>query len=423
MIAVVILLLCLVAGAPIAVACVLSVSYVVLSGPLPDTIIAQRIFAGLDSSSILAVPLFILAGEIMNASGITTRIIEFARAVVGKVRSAFAQVNIWASVIFAGISGSAVADASALGRVFIPQMTRIGYPKSFAATLTAASSVIGPIIPPSIPIIVYAVVVSGVSVPAMFLAGVVPGLLLAAFLSIYVFIFVPDYEKDMPTPSLRERLVAMRRGILPVLMPLFIIVSIGGGFVTPTEAAALACIYALVIGMVIYRTIRLGTLPRLFATAMRDSSIVLLIIGAIALANWMLTRARVPQIVTELIIDNISNPLVFLLVVNLFLLLIGCFLEGIAAMLVLVPILHPIAVQMGIDPLHFGIVVVFNLMIGLITPPLGIVLFVVESVSKVGLGELIRRIWPFFLIEVVALFVITYFPWLVLALPTALGFR
>ncbi len=416
------LVLLLVIGAPIAIAVILAAAAFIAGTPFPFSLVAQRIFAGIDSFAILAIPMFVLAGELMNASGITDRIIRFANALVGHLRAGLAQVNIWSSVVFAGLSGSAVADTSALGRVFIPTMEKEGYPRPFAAALTAASSVIGPLIPPSIPVIIYALIAQNMSVPAMFLAGVTPGILLAVALSVYVRFFTPEYAQRHPRVPARERWSALKAAIVPLAMPVFIVGSIVGGIVTPTEAAAFAAFYALIAGLFVLRTLKPASLPGLFVRAMRDSAVILLVIGSVALANWLLTYAQIPQSLSALVVANITEPWMFLLIVNLLLLFIGLVLEGTAAMLVLVPILHPIAVQMGIDPTHFAMVVILNLMIGLTTPPMGLCLFVADSIAKVGIARLTRAILPMFLTQIIVLLLITFIPGLVTWLPRLAGF-
>ncbi|MBO6837522.1 MAG: TRAP transporter large permease [Alphaproteobacteria bacterium] len=412
-------------GMPIAFAILAALIYFMAVGEFPYHIrvVASEMFRGLNSYPLLAIPLFVLAGELMNESGITSRIIAFANVLVGGMRAGLAQVNIWASVIFAGLSGSAVADTSALGRVFIPEMEKHGYDRAYAAALTAASSVIGPIIPPSIPVIIYALIVSGASVPALFLAGVIPGLLLAAFLSAYVALSVKsDRISDAPNLSGQSRRSALFGGILPLLMPVFVVGSILMGVVTPTEAASFAVAYALVIGLFVFRTIRPSALPRIFSEAMRDSSVILIIISVVAAGNWLLTYNRVPNLLTDWVLSNVDGQTVFLLATIAIFLIAGLFLEGIAAMLVLVPILHPIAVSLGIDPVHFGIIVIFNLMIGLITPPMGLCLFVAEGIARVGMARLTRAILPFFLVEVAVLIVLTFVPETVTFLPRLLGY-
>jgi TRAP-type transport system large permease protein len=420
-----ILLILLLLGVPIAFSIVAALLYFMAVGEFPYNLrlVATQMFGGMQSYPLLAIPLFILAGELMNEAGITNRIVSFTSLLVGRCRAGLALVNIWASVIFAGLSGSAVADTSALGRVFIPEMEKRGYPRDFAAALTAASSVIGPIIPPSIPVIIYALTVTGVSVPSLFMAGVVPGVLLAIFLSIYVLMFAGHYEnkidKKAAGPSSKTILL---QGIIPLLMPVSVIGSILLGVVTPTEAAGFAVAYALVVGLLLFREMRWTDLPAIFARSMRDSSVIMIVIAAVAAANWLLTYNRVPNMITDFALTYMTSQSMFLISTMALFLFVGLFLEGIAAMLVLVPILHPIAVGLGIDPTHFGILVIFNLMIGLITPPMGLCLFVADSIAEVGLGRLTRQIIPLFFVEVLVLIILTFVPVTVIGLPRLLGF-
>jgi tripartite ATP-independent transporter DctM subunit len=420
-----ILLVFLLIGVPVAFSIVAALLYFMANGDFPYNIriVATQMFGGIKSYPLLAIPLFILAGELMNESGITSRIIAFASILVGRFRAGLAMVNIWASVIFAGLSGSAVADTSAIGRVFIPEMEKRGYPRDFAAAITAASSVIGPIIPPSIPVIIYALTVTGVSVPALFLAGVMPGILLATFLSVYVMIFAGDYEiKDNTVRSTADRNRILLQGIIPLSMPVFVVGTILAGVVTPTEAASFAVAYAMIVGLFLFRELKWSSLPGVFARSMRDSAVILIVISAVAAANWLLTYNRIPNMITDFAMNFMTAKWMFLVSSMVLFLFVGLFLEGIAAMLVLVPILHPIATSMGVDPTHFGILVVFNLMIGLITPPMGLCLFVADSVAKVGLGRLTRQIIPLFLVELLVLIIITFVPITVIGLPRLLGF-
>ncbi|MHC8491136.1 TRAP transporter large permease [Thalassospira sp. SM2505] len=409
-------------GAPVAFAIALGLVAYISTGTFGIDLLPQRIFAGMDSFTILAIPLFVLAGELMNASGITSRVINLANALVGHAKAGLAQVNIWSSVIFAGLSGSAVADTSAIGRIFIPSMEKEGYPRDFAAALTAASSVIGPIIPPSIPVIIYALITTNVSVPALFLAGIVPGVLLAIALSIYVRFFVKNYAKPRERMKMGEQLKAVWNGLIPLFMPIFVIGSILAGIVTPTEAASFAVFYALVVGLFVFRELKPGDLPGIFAGAMRDSSSILIIMATVAAANWFMTFAGIPQSISKFVLGYVDSPVTFLILINLMLLAVGLVLEGIAAMLVLVPILHPIAISLGIDPTHFGIIVIFNLMIGLITPPMGLCLFVADAVAGVGMARMIRAIMPFFVVELLVLIIITFVPDIVTFLPNLFGF-
>ena len=419
-----ILIICLMIGVPVAFSIVAALMYFMMAGEFPYhiRIVATQMFGGMRSYPLLAIPLFILAGELMNESGITTRIIAFTNVIVGRLRAGLAMVNIWASVIFAGLSGSAVADTSAIGRVFIPEMEKRGYPRDFSAAITAASSVIGPIIPPSIPVIIYALIVTGVSVPGMFLGGVIPGILLAIFLSVYVMVFAGHYQKVEPEKAVRSRASILVQGIIPLLMPVFVVGTILFGVVTPTEAASFAVAYALFVGLFLFREIKWSDLPRIFGNAMRDSAVIMIVMASVAAANWLMTYNRIPNIITDFALAYMTAKWMFLVSAMILFLVAGLFLEGIAAMLVLVPILHPIAVSMGVDPTHFGILVVFNLMIGLITPPMGLCLFVADSVANVGLGPLTRRIIPLFFVELLALIVISFFPVTVIGLPRLFGF-
>jgi tripartite ATP-independent transporter DctM subunit len=419
-----ILLLGLVIGLPVAFAILAALFYFMAVGEFPYAlrIVATQMYGGMKSFPLLAIPLFILAGELMNESGITTRIISFTTLLVGRFRAGLALVNIWASVVFAGLSGSAVADTSAIGRIFIPEMEKRGYPRDFSAAVTAASSVIGPIIPPSIPVIIYALTVTGVSVPGLFLGGIGPGLLLAALLSVYVMVFAGHFEKTAETTSRTSRIKTLMQGIIPLFMPVFVVGSILLGVVTPTEAACFAVAYALIVGIFIFRELKIKDLPEIFGRSMRDTSIILMVIGSVSAANWLMTYNRIPNMITDFALEFMAAKWMFLVSSMILFLIVGLFLEGIAAMLVLVPIMHPIAVSMGVDPTHYGILVVFNLMIGLITPPMGLCLFVADSVAQVGLGRLIRQILPFFLVEVLALIIITFLPFTVVAIPRYFGF-
>ena len=413
----------LVIGLPISFVLILSSGFIAFEKGLPDMLIGQRLFTGLDSFPVMAVPLFIMAGELMNESGITHRIIRLASAFVGHVRTGLCQVAILASMIFAGISGSAVADASALGRVFIPEMEREGYRRDFSAALIAAAAIIGPIIPPSIPMIIYALIV-GASVPALFLAGVVPGLLLGVSLAVTTYFRVRDVAPPpMPRADLPGLMNALREGIIPLMMPVIILGSILGGVVTPTEAAAVAVLYALVVGLFILRKLTFASLVRAFGSSMLLTGVILLIIAAANLLNWMLTTDQIPQKFAALMTGSVGSPVVYLLVVNVLLLIVGSLIEGMAALIVLVPILAPIAASFGIDPIHFAMVVILNLMIGMLTPPMGICLFVVDGIAKVGLGAILRQVWPLLVAELVVLALVTIFPVLSTGLPHFFGYK
>jgi tripartite ATP-independent transporter DctM subunit len=421
----VVFIITLAAGIPVAF-CLALTSLVVLLiiGNVPLHLIPQRMFTGMDSFPLMAVPFFILAGDLMNSAGITQRIVRFSNALVGHIRGGLAHVNIVASMFFAGISGSAVADTAALGSILIPAMEEDGYDLTFSAAVTASSSVIGPIIPPSIPVVIFALVGS-VSVGGLFLAGVVPGVLIGFGLMgvAYIISRRKNYGSKHPLVSLREFGSSFVGAFIPLLMPLIIMGGILSGVFTPTEAASIAVAYAILVGFFILRTLKLKDLPGIFYRSMVTTSIILIVMACANIFSWILGTQLIPQKVALAITSLTKNPYLFLLLINILLLIVGCFLEGLASIIILVPILLPLSQQMGIDPLHFGIIVVMNLMIGLITPPLGLCLFVCCSVARVDLIKLIRVSTPFILVEIGALMIVTYFPQIVLFIPHLFGFK
>ena len=386
--------------------------------------VPQRMFGGISQFQIIAIPMFVLAGEIMNQSGITQSLVRFANALVGHVRAGLAQTNILASILFAGLSGSAVADASALGSILIPAMKKAGYPVAFSAAVTAASSVIGPIVPPSIIMVVYAYVMQ-VSVGALFLAGILPGLLLGVGLMLMTaWIGVRrNYPKAERRATRKEVWDAFKAAFLPLLTPVVILAGVLSGVVTPTEAAGAAVFYSLVLSFFILRSIRLSDLPRiLYRTGMISSAIVLMI-GAASIFAWATTVSGVPQAVGAALIAMTDDPLLLLLMANVVLLVVGMFLDAIPAVLVLGPILAPPLVAAGVDPLHMAIIMCVNLTIGLATPPIGMLLFVTSSVSGRSIDSISREIWPYLVVHISVLLLITVFPSLVLGIPRALGFH
>jgi C4-dicarboxylate transporter DctM subunit len=385
---------------------------------VPLHLIPQRLFTGMDSFPIMAVPFFILGGDLMNAAKITDRILEFSKLLVGRIRGGLGHVNIVGSMIFAGISGSAVADASCLGSILIPAMEKDGYETHYAAAITASAAVIGPIIPPSIPMVVLAMM-ANLSVGGLFLAGVFPGIFIGLGLMAvnYVIARKRNYARVTEPLTFKILLKTFLGALIPLFMPLIIIGGILSGIFTPTEAASTAVAYSLFVGVFILRTLKLKDLPRIFFRSAVATSTILIVMGMANAFSWVLATQQVPQKVSGFILSISQNPYVILFLINIFLLIVGCFLEGLAAIILIVPILMPLVTQIGIDPLHFGLIVVVNLMIGLLTPPLGLCLFVVCGIAKIKLGSLFKQVIPFLIVEIIILFVISYMPWFTLTLP------
>lgn len=385
--------------------------------------IPQIMFAGLNSFPILAMPFFMLAGEIMNRARITDRLVQMSDALVGYLRGGMGHVNVMASIFFAGISGSAVADTSALGPLEITAMVDSGYDRSYSAAITAASSIIGPIIPPSIIMVIYGALMN-VSIAGMFAAGLIPGILMGAALMLlnYFISTRRRYPKRERLPTIREIGSAIRDGAVAMVLPLIILGGILGGVFTPTEAAAVAVAYALVVGFVVYRNLTLKDLFGAIQSAVRTSGIVLIIIAMGSVLAWLFAIDRVPEALANLFMSvGGNNYVLMLLIINVLLLIVGTFMDITAALIILAPVLAPLATRLGVNPLHFGVIMCVNLNIGLITPPLGACLFVASSISKVRFEEVVREIWPFILAEVGVLMLITYIPALTLTVPRLLG--
>ncbi|MEM0899891.1 MAG: TRAP transporter large permease, partial [Pseudomonadota bacterium] len=365
---------------------------------------------------------FMLAGELMNRGGITLRLVEFSQTMIGHVRGGLAQVNIMSSMLFAGLSGSAVADTSALGSMLIPAMEKNGYSRKYAAAVTAASSVIGPIIPPSGIMIIYAYVME-VSVAALFAAGIVPGVLVGGALMLMVNwqARTGDFAPASPRATWGETGRATVRAFLPLMTPVIILGGILGGIFTPTEASAVAVFYALIIGLFVLRTLKFSDLPDVFKKATLTSAVVLLLVGAAMAFKTVVSLSHVAEDMAEWIVTLTSNPLILLFLINILLFVVGMFLDAGPAIIILGPILGPIFLSLGVDPVHFAIIMSVNLTVGLITPPMGLVLFVASSVSGEKVETISKTILPFLLVEVFVIFLITYFPAVSLTVPRLLG--
>lgn len=411
-------------GAPIALAMIVgAVTYLGMTGQ-DLALVSEQIMQGLFNSFILlAVPLFIVAANIMNAGTISDRLLNFCVAAVGRFRGGLGHVNVVASLIFSGMSGSAIADAAGIGKIIIEMMTKDNrYPIGFAAAITAASATIGPVIPPSIPMVMYALV-SDTSVGYLFLGGIIPGLLMGLVLMTMVALISKKRGFVMETAVPLHQMPRITLDAFPALMmPVILLFGIYGGATTPTEAAAVAATYAFILAAVFYRAITLRGTYQILSDSARSSAAVGLVIGGALIFNYVVASENIPSTVA-VFLDSINlSPIVFLLMVNVLLLLLGCILDATTILLVIIPLFIPAARELGIDLVHFGVVVVVNTMIGLITPPYGILLFVINATTGAPMREMIREIWPFMLALVSALMIITFVPDVVLWLPRLLGY-
>ena len=457
-------LLLMLIGVPVAISmAVASVLYIVLYGVAPDIIVAQRMIAGVESFPLLAVPFFILAGNLMNSAGVTGRIYSFAVALVGWMKGGLAQVNIIGSVIFSGMSGTALADAAGIGTIEIKAMKDHGYPVEAAVGVTAASATLGPIFPPSLPFVIYGMM-ANVSIGALFMAGILPGIVMTLLMMITVaaFAYVKRWGSDAPF-DVKQLVSAGLEIVVVLLVPLAIylmmrsgvsmnaaagialvallaadwyfrfsavmalmtpVILIGGmtmGWFTPTEAAVAAVLWSLFLGLVRYRTMTLSTLAKASFDTIETTASVLFIVTAASVFAWLLTVSQAAQLLSDAILSITDNKWVFLILVNLLMLFVGCFLDTIAAITILVPILLPIVAKFGIDPVQFGLIMTLNLMIGLLHPPLGMVLFVLSRVAKLSVERTTMAILPWLAPLFIALILITFIPSVSLWLPQQLG--
>ena len=410
-------------GVPIAIALGITSSFVLLVlQDVPIAVIVQRIFSGMDSFPLMAIPLFVLAGNAMNVGGTTSRIVRFSNAIIGHKHGGLAQINVLASMFFGGISGSAVADTSSIGGILIPSMIQEKYNRGFSASITAFSSALGPIIPPSITMVVYGIT-TGNSIRRLFISGAVPGILYGLGLMIAVAHIARknEYPKSAQM-TLREKLRSFRDVIWALLMPIVVIGGILTGVFTVTESAAIAAIYAILAGVFVYRGI--DSLRKVYEI-LRDSVVlivsIMILIGSAKLYSWLLVTNRVPNMISDLIFSITQNPMGVLLLVNVFMIIVGMFVEANAAIVIFVPIFYPVIIGMGIDPIHFGVVVVFNLCLGLVTPPVGLCLNLASKIARCSLLDAIRSSGWFFVVGVFVLLLITYWPGMVLFLPRLLG--
>lgn len=414
---------------PIAVTLGMVSAMAMYGSGIPLQAMIQRMFAALDSFPLTAIPFFILAGALMEVSGISTRLVNFAQSLVGRATGGLGLVAVLSAMFFAAISGSSAATTAAIGGILIPAMAARGYSRPFATSVQASSGELGVIIPPSIPMIIFALTAGvPVSIGDLFLAGILPGLLVAGGLMLTVYLVSkrkgygrakPGASGDGlgPQPGVWE---SFKAAILPLMLPVLILGGIYGGVFTPTEAAAAAVCFALIIGVVVFRTITVEKLVMALRSSLLNTVVILLIISSASVFGWVLTANRIPELISQVFVSISDNPLVFLLLINFLLLLVGMFLETGAAITVLAPILTPVALKMGIDPIHFGIVMIVNLAVGMTTPPVGVNLFVACQVAGLRIEHIIRSMLPFYLSLLICLAIITYLPGLSLWLPQLL---
>jgi len=398
-----------------------SLLYTHFIAEIPDFVILHRMAGGIDSFPLLAVPFFILAGNLMNSAGITNRIYDFAVALCGWMKGGLAHVNIMGSVIFAGMSGTAIADAAGLGTIEIKAMQDHGYSTEFSVGVTAASATLGPIIPPSLPFVIYGMM-ANTSIGALFLGGVLPGAVMTVFMMLYVTYCARKYGMGRDQLfSLRTLGLTFIAALPPLLTPAIIIGGMTFGWFTPTEAAIAACAWALLLGVFLYRSLTPKQFYKVTLDTIETTAAVLLIVGAASLFGWVLTTTRITEAATDALLSLTTNRYVILLLINILLLVVGCFLETIAYISILVPVLMPVIVKVGIDPVHFGVMMTLNLMIGLLHPPLGMVLFVLSRVAKLSLERTTMAILPWLIPLLMSLIVITLVPEVTLWLPRMVG--
>lgn len=415
----IVILVLLIIGVPVGLSIAIGFAGHILlfsDGVSPLTI-AQKIVFGADEFILLAVPFFMLAGELMNAGGVTRRLVVFAEAVMGGLRGGLAYVVVIVNMIMAGVSGAAIADAAAVGSVMIPSMEQAGYRKGFAAAVNAAAATIGPVIPPSVGFLIYASL-SGVSVGKLFIAGAIPGVIMGLYLM--AVCYVVARRQDLPRgkrASTRAILVGFKDAILALLMPVIIVGGILSGIVTPTEAGVIAVVYGFVIGLFVYREIRLRDVPAILARTAKQTAVIMFIIACAQAFGWVLSREDAPEVLIRGFGAITDRPWLFLLMLNGIILLLGCFMEGGSIMIILTPLLVPLLNKYGVDLVHFGVVFQLNIMLGLLTPPVGMLLYVIIGVSNVKMHEILRDVWPFFVALVAALLLITFVPKITLFLP------
>jgi C4-dicarboxylate transporter DctM subunit len=400
-----------------------SITAILYKGGMPLTILAQKMFTGLDSFPLLAVPFFILAGCFMETGGISARLVRFASVLVGHIQGGLAHVVIVGTIFFSGVSGSSAADTAAIGSIMIPSMVRRGYPRPLATAIVAAAGGMGVNIPPCIIMVLYGIA-ANVSIGYLFAAGFIPGVLCG--LSLMFMVSLVAKRDDLPREvkaSRREMLRAAWDAIPPLLMPIIILGGILSGVFTATESAVVAVVYGMFLSMAVYRELHLRDLPKLLVTSAKLTGMVMFVVGMSITFAWIVTVERVPQMITEWMLGVTQNPWVFLVFCNVLMLVVGMFIDATPAMITFTPILFPIAQKLGIDPVHFGVVMVTNLGVGFVSPPVGSCLFVASAIGEVRIDQVIKPLLPFLAVMVAALVLITYWPGMTLLIPRLLGYK
>ena len=401
-------------GIPIAHSLIISGVALLIKMKMFDTqILASTLVDGADNFPLMAIAFFILAGELMNAGGVSKRIIAFAIALVGHVRGGLGYVAILASLIFSGLSGSAVADTAALGAILIPIMEDAGYKRSHSAALIASAGIIPPLMPLSVPMIIFGVT-GNVSIPKLFMSGIFPGLMLGLCLAgTWAWIARKEHFKVQPKKSFKEIMAATRDAVWAFVLPLIIIVGLRGGIFTPTEAASIAVFYALFVGLVVYRELKFSRITEVLVSAAKVTSVVMFLAATAMISSWLIAVANIPAQLADMLAPLMDNKIMLMFAINLLVLLVGTAMDATPTILILTPVLMPIVLKAGIDPIYFGFMFVFNNMVGLLTPPVGTVLNVAAGVGKVSMDEIIKRVLPYMWIEIALLLLLTIFPKLV----------
>lgn len=413
----IIFLILLFTRVPIAYSLGISAAIYLLLEGIPFNIVAEKMYAGMDSFTMVCIPSFILAGNLMNTGGITKRIVAFCNVFVGHIRGALAYINILASVLFAGISGTALADVASLGSMLIPAMKDEGYDADFSVAITASTSVVGPIIPPSVPMVI-AGTLTNLSIAKLFVGGIMPGLImgLGFIIPTYYMAKKRNYPKHERVP-MKERVKIIKDVIWALLMPIILMVGILSGIFTPTEASIVTVLYAFVVGIFIYKEIKLKDIFPIFRDTVIAAGSVIILVGIANLFAWILTSERVPQTIANGILSITENPILVILIMNIVLLFTGMFMESIAAIIIMIPVLLPVATAIGMSPIHFSIMAILNLMIGLVTPPVGLCLTTAAQIGKISTGRAIKANAPFLVVLLVILALVSYVPGVTTFLP------